>query len=695
MNNNYEMGMYSIPEQPKKKSKKKIFLGLFVFILLITGVIVALKLTVLSPKNKIKKAVVSSFKAFKDKVNVDELLSSDLLQYKIKSQGGEYKFDFSLDEISDMNCGTIELKGEAIRDDREKLLSGKCNIINSGKELADIPFCVDEDYTYLDMDSIIDDYSFKINNKNVVKQFNKSYFVKEGFISESNISDFDIDIFSDDKVDSDGFEKKLGDILKNADVKFEGYEKIELGNKKRKCAKYIVREKLDDIETDDEEFQESIDTFSIFGDSFEAEVYLYDGYVALVSVKMENVVFGQDISVWLEIGNVGDKDIFSEQSISFYGKAGDTDIYGVLRLQTDKNESCYKSKISGNINDVGYNYEVEYDAEDGDFDIVLNATMETSYKKAKESIADLKITGNIENEKGKRIKYNCDDFECSIYGYSDIKCSGSFEYGVCTDGKKAEMLPETGNELEILKADEKDIDKLITKGVNKDFTKKLEASDLWNYLTDSKYDDLYDYDGFDYDYNFGNNDRSNENSRITITDGSNDNTSITDPNYFISGIYTQTDITKDWAENPDIKVKAGEELDMGSYTVKIDSFKEVDDISKEYLEANGAEAVYEVTYTVNNKSNNDTGFYADIVQSMSNIGYADSKYDSGMMCIKRGDDYTKDSYSYYGERLGVGSSETRTFYIAVRHAGKGCFLLKISDDNQKKVIVRMDVNPTK
>ena len=557
--------MYSIPEQPKKKSKKKIFLGLFVFILLITGVIVALKLTVLSPKNKIKKAVVSSFKAFKDKVNVDELLSSDLLQYKIKSQGGEYKFDFSLDEISDMNCGTIELKGEAIRDDREKLLSGKCNIINSGKELADIPFCVDEDYTYLDMDSIIDDYSFKINNKNVVKQFNKSYFVKEGFISESNISDFDIDIFSDDKVDSDGFEKKLGDILKNADVKFEGYEKIELGNKKRKCAKYIVREKLDDIETDDEEFQESIDTFSIFGDSFEAEVYLYDGYVALVSVKMENVVFGQDISVWLEIGNVGDKDIFSEQSISFYGKAGDTDIYGVLRLQTDKNESCYKSKISGNINDVGYNYEVEYDAEDGDFDIVLNATMETSYKKAKESIADLKITGNIENEKGKRIKYNCDDFECSVYGYPDIKCSGSFEYGVCSDGKKAEMLPETGNELEILKADEKDIDKLITKGVNKDFTKKLEASDLWNYLTDSKYDDLYDYDGFDYDYNFGNNDRSNENSRITITDGSNDNTSITDPNYFISGIYTQTDITKDWAENPDIKVKAGEELDMGSY----------------------------------------------------------------------------------------------------------------------------------
>lgn len=664
MNNNYEMGMYSIPEQPKKKSKKKIFLGLFVSILLITGVIVALKLTVLSPKNKIKKAVVSSFKAFKDKVNVDELLSSDLLQYKIKSKGGEYKFDFSLDEISDMNCGTIELKGEAIRDDREKLLSGKCNIINSGKELADIPFCVDEDYTYLDMDSIIDDYSFKINNKNVVKQFNKSYFVKEGFISESNISDFDIDIFSDDKVDSDGFEKKLGDILKNADVKFEGYEKIELGNKKRKCAKYIVREKLDDIETDNEEFQESIDTFSIFGDSFEAEVYLYDGYVALISVKMENVVFGQDISVWLEIGNVGDKDIFSEQSISFYEKAGDTDVYGVLRLQTDKDESCYKSKISGNINDVGFNYEAEYDAEDGDFDIVFNATMETSYKKAKESIVDLKITGNIENEKGKRIKYNCDDFECSVYGYPDIKCSGSYEYGVCTDGKKPEKLTDKGKMIEIFKADEDDIEEIFKKA-KIDFFDEFESSD----------NDTLD------------------NREIKITDGSVD-TSLTDDNYYISGIYVKSDMMDEWVDNPDITVKAGKELDMGAYTFNIDSFKEVDDVDKDYLASKGAEAVYEVTYTVNNKSYKDTSFYGDLACSMTNVAYVDSERESGMDCVKLSDTDTYSMYSY-GEKLGVGSSKTKTFYIAARHAGKGCFLLRVPDENGKELKAKIEVKPTK
>ena len=664
MNNNYEMGMYSIPEQPKKKSKKKIFLGLFVSILLITGVIVALKLTVLSPKNKIKKAVVSSFKAFKDKVNVDELLSSDLLQYKIKSQGGEYKFDFSLDEISDMNCGTIELKGEAIRDDREKLLSGKCNIINSGKELADIPFCVDEDYTYLDMDSIIDDYSFKINNKNVVKQFNKSYFVKEGFISESNISDFDIDIFSDDKVDSDGFEEKLGDILKNADVKFEGYEKIELGNKKRKCAKYIVREKLDDIETDNEEFQESIDAFSIFGDSFEAEVYLYDGYVALISVKMENVVFGQDISVWLEIGNVGDKDIFSEQSISFYEKAGDTDVYGDLRLQTDKDESCYKSKISGNINDVGFNYEAEYDAEDGDFDIVFNATMETSYKKVKESIVDLKITGNIENEKGKRIKYNCDDFECSVYGYPDIKCSGSYEYGVCTDGKKPEKLTDKGKMIEIFKADEDDIEEIFKKA-KIDFFDEFESSD----------NDTLD------------------NREIKITDGSGD-TSLTDDNYYISGIYVKSDMMDEWVDNPDITVKAGKELDMGAYTFNIDSFKEVDDVDKDYLASKGAEAVYEVTYTVNNKSYKDTSFYGDLACSMTNVAYVDSECESGMDCVKLSDTDTYSMYSY-GEKLGVGSSKTKTFYIAARHAGKGCFLLRVPDENGKELKAKIEVKPTK
>lgn len=666
MNNNYEMGMYSIPEQPKKKSKKKIFLGLFVSILLITGVIVALKLTVLSPKNKIKKAVVSSFKAFKDKVNVDELLSSDLLQYKIKSQGGEYKFDFSLDEISDMNCGTIELKGEAIRDDREKLLSGKCQIINSGKELVDIPFCVDEDYTYLDMDSIIDDYSFKINNKNVVKQFNKSYFVKEGFISESNISDFDIDIFSDDKVDSDGFEEKLGDILKNADVKFEGYEKIELGNKKRKCAKYIVREKLDDIETDNEEFQESIDAFSIFGDSFEAEVYLYDGYVALISVKMENVVFGQDISVWLEIGNVGDKDIFSEQSISFYEKAGDTDVYGDLRLQTDKDESCYKSKISGNINDVGFNYEAEYDAEDGDFDIVFNATMETSYKKVKESIVDLKITGNIENEKGKRIKYNCDDFECSVYGYPDIKCSGSYEYGVCTDGKKPEKLTDKGKMIEIFKADEDDIEEIFKKA-KIDFFDEFESSD----------NDTLD------------------NREIKITDGSGD-TSLTDDNYYISGIYVKSDMMDEWVDNPDITVKAGKELDMGAYTFNIDSFKEVDDVDKDYLASRGAEAVYEVTYTVNNKSYKDTSFYGDLACSMTNVAYVDSERESGMDCVKLSDIDT-DTYSMYsyGEKLGVGSSKTKTFYIAARHAGKGCFLLRVPDENGKELKAKIEVKPTK
>lgn len=658
--------MYSIPEQPKKKSKKKIFLGLFVSILLITGVIVALKLTVLSPKNKIKKAVVSSFKAFKDKVNVDELLSSDLLQYKIKSQGGEYKFDFSLDEISDMNCGTIELKGEAIRDDREKLLSGKCQIINSGKELVDIPFCVDEDYTYLDMDSIIDDYSFKINNKNVVKQFNKSYFVKEGFISESNISDFDIDIFSDDKVDSDGFEEKLGDILKNADVKFEGYEKIELGNKKRKCAKYIVREKLDDIETDNEEFQESIDAFSIFGDSFEAEVYLYDGYVALISVKMENVVFGQDISVWLEIGNVGDKDIFSEQSISFYEKAGDTDVYGDLRLQTDKDESCYKSKISGNINDVGFNYEAEYDAEDGDFDIVFNATMETSYKKVKESIVDLKITGNIENEKGKRIKYNCDDFECSVYGYPDIKCSGSYEYGVCTDGKKPEKLTDKGKMIEIFKADEDDIEEIFKKA-KIDFFDEFESSD----------NDTLD------------------NREIKITDGSGD-TSLTDDNYYISGIYVKSDMMDEWVDNPDITVKAGKELDMGAYTFNIDSFKEVDDVDKDYLASRGAEAVYEVTYTVNNKSYKDTSFYGDLACSMTNVAYVDSERESGMDCVKLSDIDT-DTYSMYsyGEKLGVGSSKTKTFYIAARHAGKGCFLLRVPDENGKELKAKIEVKPTK
>lgn len=220
--------------------------------------------------------------------------------------------------------------------------------------------------------------------------------------------------------------------------------------------------------------------------------------------------------------------------------------------------------------------------------------------------------------------------------------------------------------IEIFKADEDDIEEIVKK-TKIDFFDEFESSD----------NDTLD------------------NREIKITNGSVD-TYLTDDNYYISGIYVKSDMMDEWVDNPDITVKAGKELDMGAYTFNIDSFKEVDDVDKDYLASKGAEAVYEVTYTVNNKSYKDTSFYGDLACSMTNVAYVDSERESGMDCVKLSDIDT-DTYSMYsyGEKLGVGSSKTKTFYIAARHAGKGCFLLRVPDENGKELKAKIEVKPTK
>ena len=136
----------------------------------------------------------------------------------------------------------------------------------------------------------------------------------------------------------------------------------------------------------------------------------------------------------------------------------------------------------------------------------------------------------------------------------------------------------------------------------------------------------------------------------------------------------------------DIYVKPGETLDLGTFTVKIDSFIETDK-RDEKIDNSEFEAVYILTYTVENKCWMESDKTSDVLMvCLDGYKYIDSKKQAGINYELYPDVYEKQCF------LKPGDKDTFQRVIAVRNKGDGCFFDTYDDGKGNIYYVAFQVN---
>ncbi len=335
-----------------------------------------------------KDRVVEAFKETFSEENIiaasplNDILGLSDMSKEIDEKGGELSFDFTLESVA----GNPQLSGLSAglnyaMDKEAKLFNIGCFLGNNGKNLLTFDIYADEDYTYISIPEILDEY-ISFNNKNFVTSFNNSFLASDEYMGPiEDTEDFDIDYFKDGKDIQEeysdvygAFYAGVGDVFdtlwEDATVDSDGKETIQLGDKSVKCKKYNVvfteealekalQSMLDsygemlssndlaefyaDSDVSPEEMEQSMEMLKSFVPSLitgdlNVSIYLKDGQVVCIHTEddVENALLGLEFSYEGYIRFTGEENILSDYEAGFILSADGEEFGLTLNNSTDE-----------------------------------------------------------------------------------------------------------------------------------------------------------------------------------------------------------------------------------------------------------------------------------------------------------------------------------------------------------------------
>ena len=705
------------PKAPKKTMSKKAKVTLFSIIGVIAALVVVaavLLLTVFSPKKRLRKAVEAtanvnrqvSASPLNDALGVDEI-SKEMLK-----NGGMARFGLTVNEIDGTNFYNSGFDSTCILDRQNKKFSTELEFVSDNKTLGDIVVLADENMTYVTLKDVIKGY-LAFDNKNVISKYNNSVFAKESGQKIEEIDDFDIDLFGGDSKDlNEKVEKKAkkfsDKIWSESKVKFKGFKKRELGDKKVTCQKFvatipeevveeIIGDGLDeygnlmkqqafasvftkagvspeDIEGIISEAKTSIK--QVITDDLDIEVYTYKGVVAeyVIETKVSGVKLKADIK------HTGTDDILSATSIDIEVSVAGVKVKGNISYGSNKVKEGINTFAKFSINipetgDVKAEYDQTYNVKEG------TITGSGKMVAMDEELMSVTVNGKVEVEKGKSFLVDLNDISVNV---DDVEAKFGFKFGMgvlSADVKPLEV-DSSAKVVNIFEASVDDIQEFIMD--NQDSITEWIMSISDNPL----FKDIYGSaggSGRTPDYGKDDNKGKEKEDPTETTTAKDTTTEKTTEDYSKDIEYLLQDEAK-----AEYTVEQGKPLDLGAgYSVTIDSFEAVDQRDPEYNEdCPNPGAVYVVTYTVKNDSWVDkNGIWDGIYVDLSHYDFLDKDNNIGEYYYLLGFD------KKYSTQVKVGETAQFNAIIACKGAptsGRFIVSLQDADGHYKYCVLKVD-----